>query len=59
MKQLLLVFAALLIFLLNWAALHDILVPREPDLVLEWLLLGGTVASLGAWMFRRLRKRAV
>jgi hypothetical protein len=58
MKRLLIVLSGLLIFLPSWAALHDIIVAGEPDLVLEWLVLGGTVASLGVWSFRRLAKRA-
>jgi len=50
--------AGLAVFALNWAALHDIIKAREPDLRAEHTVVILTVLGLLAWgMARVLRMR--
>jgi uncharacterized membrane protein len=45
-KKYLYVFLLLLMFVLNWAALHDITKNNEPDLTAEYLVVGVSVSVL-------------
>lgn len=56
MKRLLLVIGFLGLMLLDWAALHDILV-GEPDVWMEWATLGLSAVALALllWKARFLR----
>ena len=52
------ILVGLAVFALNWAALHDIIKGREPDLRAEYLVVILTAPGLLAWaMARILRTR--
>jgi hypothetical protein len=57
MKLLLTLLFALLLLIVNAAALHDI-VAREPNLIVEWTVLAVTAAGMAGGLLKRLRVRA-
>lgn len=51
------VFILLLMFALNWAALHDITKNNEPDLTLEYLIIGISVSVIIGFVLFKILKR--
>jgi hypothetical protein len=58
MKKLVWIAVLLVVLVLDWAALHDILLGSEPDYFLEWTwLVGSTLVLAGAaWVGMRRRR---